>query len=392
MKKSLLFIGTLIFATYTIAQEIKFEKSTWAEIKTKAKEQHKLIFVDAYTTWCGPCKAMAKKTFTDAEVASYYNEHFINAKIDMEKGEGPEIGKQYLVNCYPNLLFIDGDGNLVHRSAGFLEAKEFLLLGKEAQTPEKTFSSIQKQFAANNTNPIFARDYFNLLSGSCLSANDEAIKYLKSLKESEITQRDNWEIIRDYVEDAQSSPFSFLVRNREEFIKQYAADSVNAKIFNTYLHHSYKFIREKNFDTSKVIALVKEIQNTNFDRSEELLLSIDLSYYERLENWDAFYRAANTLAKKFKQNDAMFLNYVSWTIFEKSNDKTQLAEGELWAKRSVEIKEAAFNLDTYANLLFKNGKTEEAILAEKKAIELTKAAGEDTSDFEKTLSGFKRKK
>lgn len=82
---------------------------------------------------------MAKNVFTNDAVADFYNFSFINAKIDMEQGEGIEIAKQYEVKCYPNLLFIDGDGNLVHRIAGSMSAKEFINLGKETQYPEMFF-------------------------------------------------------------------------------------------------------------------------------------------------------------------------------------------------------------------------------------------------------------
>jgi uncharacterized protein YyaL (SSP411 family) len=59
----------------------------------KAKKENKLIFVDAYASWCGPCKLMVKNIFPLKTVGDYYNSHFINAKIDMEKGEGIELAK-----------------------------------------------------------------------------------------------------------------------------------------------------------------------------------------------------------------------------------------------------------------------------------------------------------
>src|SRR5476649_1062437 len=79
---------------------IQFDHSTWAELLAKAKQQNKMIFVDAYTTWCGPCKWMAKNVFTNDTVAEFYDKTFICAKIDMEKGEGPELAKKYEVRAY----------------------------------------------------------------------------------------------------------------------------------------------------------------------------------------------------------------------------------------------------------------------------------------------------
>ncbi len=69
------------------AQGIEFEKGTWEEILNKARENNKPIFVDAYTTWCGPCKWMSKNIFTQDEVGSYFKDNFIAYKMDMKKGK-----------------------------------------------------------------------------------------------------------------------------------------------------------------------------------------------------------------------------------------------------------------------------------------------------------------
>ena len=53
----------------------------WAEALQMAREQNKLIFLDAYTTWCGPCKMLAKNVFTDSQVGEVYNNKFINDKF-----------------------------------------------------------------------------------------------------------------------------------------------------------------------------------------------------------------------------------------------------------------------------------------------------------------------
>lgn len=55
------------------AQGINFQKGSWAEIKAKAKAENKFIFVDAYTTWCGPCKWLSKKVFPQKKVGDLFN-------------------------------------------------------------------------------------------------------------------------------------------------------------------------------------------------------------------------------------------------------------------------------------------------------------------------------
>ena len=84
---------------------IHFFEGTWAEAVAEAKKQNKNIFLDGYTTWCGPCKKMTKEIFTTDKVGNYYNEHFICVKKDMEKGEGIDLAKKYSINKFPTFVF-----------------------------------------------------------------------------------------------------------------------------------------------------------------------------------------------------------------------------------------------------------------------------------------------
>ncbi|MBA3901373.1 MAG: thioredoxin family protein [Bacteroidetes bacterium] len=110
---------------------INFHKGTWSEALTKAEKENKIIFLDIYATWCGPCKRLKAKTFSDKEVGGFYNPNFINVAIDGEKGEGPELARKYSVTGYPTLLFFDSKGNLIARTAGFHNAKDFLAMGEK---------------------------------------------------------------------------------------------------------------------------------------------------------------------------------------------------------------------------------------------------------------------
>ena len=110
---------------------IQFDHSSFGELLAKAAQQKKLIFVDCFTAWCGPCRGMANDVFTRKEVGEYFNTHFINAKINMEKGEGVELAKKYQVSAYPTLLFIDQKGEVVHRTVGAKSAGELLDIARE---------------------------------------------------------------------------------------------------------------------------------------------------------------------------------------------------------------------------------------------------------------------
>lgn len=110
---------------------IDFKKMRLNKAKEEALKSGKLIFIDAYTSWCGPCKQMAATSFKDEEVGNIYNENFINLKIEMEKDEdGPEVARMYNVRAYPTLLVIDGEGNLVKQVIGFQTKDRLIALAE----------------------------------------------------------------------------------------------------------------------------------------------------------------------------------------------------------------------------------------------------------------------
>lgn len=107
---------------------IQFQNLSLEEAKKLAKETNKLIFIDVYTSWCGPCKMMAKGPFQEEKVGEVFNEKFINLKIDAEKdADGQFVSRSYGVRAYPTLLFINGDGKLVKNIIGYQTGDNLLL-------------------------------------------------------------------------------------------------------------------------------------------------------------------------------------------------------------------------------------------------------------------------
>jgi thioredoxin 1 len=109
---------------------IVFTEASWAEILKKAKSENKIIFFDAYTTWCGPCKMLQKNVFTRTDVGSLFNTQFINVKVDMESGEGPMLADRYPIQGYPTLFFINGDGKVVKQLLGYQKPEQLIQAAK----------------------------------------------------------------------------------------------------------------------------------------------------------------------------------------------------------------------------------------------------------------------
>lgn len=115
-----------------MSKGIHFTDGQWKDISAKAKKSGKYIFVDAYTTWCGPCKLLKSKTFLEDRAAVYFNDNFINYTVDMEKGEGTKLAEQWEVTAYPTLLFFSPEGKLLMRQVGFVNGDKLVEFGKQA--------------------------------------------------------------------------------------------------------------------------------------------------------------------------------------------------------------------------------------------------------------------
>lgn len=387
MKNSILSFGILsILSVSAIAQKnnIAFEHGTFSEIKAKALKENKLIFVDAYTTWCGPCKQMSKNVFTDATVAEHYNKNFINAKIDMEKGEGIELAKQYQVQCYPNLLFIDGNGNLVHRVAGSMPAKEFIALGEDAKNTEKQFSNYSRNYEANKNNTEFLLKYIEAREGTCLESDDIVKDYFLQQKEADLTNKSNWDMIMYHVTDPESKEFNYLIANRQKYYDLYSEKVVNGKLDAVNQSHLISIIKTKPFDEKLYSDTKAKIETLNTPNTKLMFFETDLRLAEKTQNVTAYTKLAVDNVDLYYSKDAGKLNSIAWTFYEKVEDKDALLKAEQWAKTATEIDKSYATLDTYAAVLYKTGKKDLALKTANSAIELAKKEKYTPEDYKGT--------
>ncbi|MBL7701512.1 MAG: thioredoxin family protein [Ferruginibacter sp.] len=109
---------------------ILFAEPNWAKAIAEAKKQKKLIFIDAYTTWCGPCRMLKQNTFTDKAVGDFFNKNFINIALDMERGDGLAFAERYQIRAYPTLLIIDADQKSTTITEGYMDPAQLLQFGK----------------------------------------------------------------------------------------------------------------------------------------------------------------------------------------------------------------------------------------------------------------------
>ncbi len=385
MKHITILFSILIACSAVTAQQIDFEYDGWEKIKKQAAKEDKIIFVDAFTTWCGPCKWMAANVFTDESVADFYNDNFINLKFDMEKGEGLDFAKEYKVVAYPSLLFIDGDGAIVHKRLGALPAEEFLAFGKEALDPEKRIGTLITEYENGNRESAFLKMYVTRMIAAGIDPMEATDLYFASLSDEELVTEENFMLIRMLRPSMDSDYFTKVVEHKDQF----AAIVGEPEVMN--------FLKE--ISTSALIKAIYGDDNAEFSRirgeivamdapfTEEVILFADMRSAWGEGDYDAFIDYADRYAKDFIWTDWNELNTIAWDIYEdeKYAGKDYLKLGLKMAKQSVAIEENYYNTDTYAALLYKSGKYKKAEEWAVKAIENAKKQNMESIETEKLL-------
>ena len=112
--------------------QINFIENSWTEALKQAARQKKYIFVDAYASWCGPCKMLKATTFKNNKVANFYNDNFVNVAIDMEKGQGPTLAAEWGLQAYPTMIIFDSKGKPISGTVGYIRANDLIKFGQQA--------------------------------------------------------------------------------------------------------------------------------------------------------------------------------------------------------------------------------------------------------------------
>lgn len=386
MKKTAI-LSFLFLAAIAFAQGIKFEEGNFKSILAKAKKENKLVFIDAYAVWCGPCKLMVKNIFPLKPVGDYYNANFVNAKIDMEKGEGIDLAKKYNVKVFPTYLFINGDGEEVHRTIGYVEEKDFIQFAMDAGDPNKRLTALKQKFEKGEKDSEFLLNLAELTVYNDTEFSNRVLERYFAAR-PEINQN-NLQLLFQAMKSTEGAPYKIFTerktdimkiipeKNLENIEKNVKVNTVMSKAYNTttkkldeayFLAETQKFMTKE--DAEKLLKRVK---------SSRALKDKDFATYEKINL---------ELYKDYTAASSDELNSIAWNFFENVTTKSSLETAVKWAQESVNKNENYANTDTLANLYNKIGDKKNAKIWAEKSLQLGKAAGEDTADTEKLLKSL----
>ena len=359
MKNILLILSFLSIHLLVFGQEkkgIEFFDGTWEEALALAKKDHKIIFVDAYASWCGPCKRMAKNVFTDEEVGKVYNRHFINVKMDMEKGKGPEFAQKYGVSSYPTLFFIDEEAQVVNQVKGARNIEQFIALAKATLNSYSKSTDYAEEYEEGNRDPEFLRAYAYALLMSSEPTLKIANEYLRT--QEQLDSEENLDFIFDFATEADSRIFTMMLQYKDLIIQRQSEKTFLKQVEKACDQTIKKAVDYKS--ESLLEEAKKQMKIANPKYAKEYALLADISYYFLLENYDLVISTTDKYLKKYAKGDAVkAYNHAEFlTNFVKGPKALTIAE--VWAKKAYEIDSNLKHGELYLKVLRKNSKHKEA--------------------------------
>lgn len=379
-----LLLGATVQAQHS-TNGIQFFSGTWADVLKESARTHKTIFVDAYASWCGPCKWMAANVFTNNSVAAYYNKTFINYQIDMEKGEGPGLSKSWNITAYPSFMFINSENVIQHKVVGSMDTTKFIAVGTAALDTKNNLHANQLKFYAGDRSAELLKMYASQLSDAYDdSAAIVANIYFNTLNKQQWQTPENLELLNKFLPEVSTPVYQYFYVNRNDLIA-----TLGEGKFLPFLANAAVQTMQNGYHQNDEVKIMDGFTCLkNLEMEDELIAgaNIELNFYKKNKNWDEYKKLAVQFASTYFAKDANSLNNLAWSYFETfSYSNIDLIQAMKWANFSVAIEDKYYNNDTYANLLFALGKYSEAKTVAEHAIALANAYNEDGSATEELL-------
>ena len=353
--------------------KLEWFDGSYEDALAQAAVSEQVVFVDFWTEWCGYCKKMDREAFSHDDVLAEMRD-VICVSVDAESEHGSVLAKSYGVTGYPTMLFLDSDGGPRDAVIGYVSEEVFLEELRRIKAGTDTVRALEARIADD---PADLASRFALLEKlACFNATLELAEQRKTIARL-IAEGHGFEAA------SIESRWDLYQRLRAAGLAELAEEQV-AAIRRLDPEGKSLPMRRMSFET-----LLKSIQSrADLPRLKAFL---DEETYDELlfEGWLRMYSTYARAAKKTRDGDerranrkharlaaptlwrhtpekhlAEIGNVIAWGYYLDSEDLT--AEEREWALGVAKIAmdasdEEVFVIDTYACLLFLNGRVEEAL-------------------------------
>jgi thioredoxin-related protein len=394
------------------------ESKNWQEVLAKAKVEKKFVFVYCTATWSKPCREMEKSTYQSEQVGDLTQKNFICIKVQMDtttqddehiKTWYPDANilmRKDDINTFPSFLFFGPDGNILHRSFGYMDSTNFIVLLKDALTPNKQYYTLltryesgEKDYSSMAYLVGLERELGNRNLADTISA-DYLQNYLYTLSDSKLLTKDNIIFMMSAVKSSKERGFRFFYQHVGEIDQlmnrnNYAETLVERIIYNEEVYPNlWKDVNSPATERPNWEGMMHTISTKyNEAYAKIILLDTKINWYSYKKDWPELIKYQ---FEKLETNafDTTYMgmvrinNMLYGNVFMHCDDTAILNKALQWEGIIIKKypKEGTY-LDTYANLLYKLGRTSEALDLEEKALQLEPGNEETKANYMKIKKG-----
>jgi len=371
MNKHIIALLMVMFSvSLALGQGIAFEKVTWQEALDKAKAENKLLFVDAYAQWCGPCKKMAKYEFVKADVGDFYNANFVNLKLDMETANGRTFDAQYPVSAYPTMLFLDGDGKVVKKIKGAQKGDALIKMGKNVLGSHDFSGDWRTKYDEGDRSYETVFNYVKTLNQSGKPSLKIANEYLKS--DAKMTDAERFAFKVEALSEADSKLYDEVVSQKREAIALIGEDQYNSKIRKACDNTAAKAVE---YDYPELLdeAIAKAKVGLT-SGADEYALMAKKSYALEMRDPVGYEKALQGLSKIYLKEDVSKMKVLL----------NELLNGKV---KSEKLKKMAVDL---SKKYHKKSQTAESVMMLARSLAVSKEYKKAVKALDKTISKLKK--
>lgn len=328
MKRTLLILSIVLSSMASFAQGINFQELTLEQAIAKAKAENKLVFIDSYTDWCGPCRLMANDVFPMKEMGDYFNPKFVCIKSNAEKGEdGIAIKAKFGIKAYPTFVILDGDGNMIHIFAGGVLGLAFIDKVKESFDPDKALGNLQKRYNLGERDKKLMAGYIKALMGSyTMDVTPMIDQFTSSLSENDLIC-DECLFIFDDMSRLGSPREKFLAENVDKFRKVIGREKIDNVLKKKYAaYYGGVLGKQRVVNAVEIEQINKQLAPLKLKKADILpLYQAAMSSLLNKQGGDELMKLIKSTTPKVEKNEMLVFLYFAIP-----------AISEIWTKEQID--------------------------------------------------------
>lgn len=312
----------------------------------QAKAQNKMLFVECYSPTCPVCISM-EPFFKKTEIAQKYNSDFINYKLDVGNAEQVKFlnSKNIWLPSFPQFLYFDSDGNLVHQADVVTEVKSFIEAANMAQNIEKRAGNYKKRFDSGERNMDLLVNYsaFCRLTKDTLNNLIAANELFKIYPKDQLGSEMSWKLTKKCIADIENGFSTYWfdhVAQAAAFEKKDGHEGVENNILGGIIQSSLYSPRGRKYGSDKIALVKKYMAKTGAGQYiDGVTWEFETMALIREGKAPQTLAIGDKMVAKYAQN-GQSLVYVTKVFNDYYPDKGYVAKAKTWlAKAKPSIKE-----------------------------------------------------